>query len=166
MQIARCMLCFTHSAIWYIDLVHPSVMSFVPAPVKTYHCHGYLIFVVYVYGCLLQDLEQARMEAAGAKQQVEEQRVLSVRAQEEAHEAHSSITILQQQAAEAEGCMAAATAAWNSEREALEAAAAAAAELASADEVERRVQATVSGEVCIQCESPLLYACLASELLV
>lgn len=106
------------------------------------------------------------MEAEEAKQQAEEQRALSARAQEEAREAHRSIISLQQQAAEAKGCMAASTAAWKSEREALEAAAAAAAELASADEVERRVQATVSGEVCIQIELLLLYVCLASELLV
>jgi len=86
------------------------------------------------------------MEAEEAKQQVEEQQILSARAQEEAREAHSSITTLQQQTAEVEGCMTAATAAWNSEREALEAAAAAASSAASADEVERRVQATVSGE--------------------
>jgi septal ring factor EnvC (AmiA/AmiB activator) len=123
-----------------------------------------LISVVYVYGCLLQDLEQARMEAEDAKLLVEEQRILSARAKEEVNEAHSSIILLQQQAAEAEGAMAAATAAWNSEREALEAAAAAAAELASADEVESRVQAAVSGEVCMQYESLLLYVCLASEL--
>ena len=150
-------LCFTHSAIGYKDLTHPSVMSLVPAPVKIHHCHVRLMLVVYVYGCSLQDLEQARMEAEEAKQQVEKQRALSARAQEEAREAHSSIITLQQQAAEAEGCMTAATAAWSSEREALEAAAAAAAELASADEVERRVQATVSGEVCTQYELLLLY---------
>lgn len=101
------------------------------------------------------------MEAEEAKQQVEEQRALSARAQEEAREAH-----LQQQVVEAKGSITAATAAWDSEREALEAAAAAAAELASADEVERKVQAAVSGEVCIQYESLLLYVCLASELLV
>ncbi len=123
-------------------------------------------FVVYVYAPLVQDLEQARMEAEEAKQQVEEQRALSARAQEEAREAHSSIMILQQQVAEAEGSMTAATAAWSSERQALEAAAAAAAELASADEVERRVQAAVSGEVCMQYESLLLYVYLASDLLV
>lgn len=155
-------LCLIHS----VDLAHASVMSFVSAPFLTCHCHVHLIFVVYVYNCLLQDLEQARMEAEEAKQQVEEQRALSARAQEEAREAHSSIMILQQQVAEAKGSITAATAAWDSEREALEAAAAAAAELASADEVERKVQAAVSGEVCIQYESLLLYVCLASELLV
>ena len=81
------------------------------------------------------------MQAEDAKVHAEEQRVLSVRAQEEAQKAQGSVSALQLQVTEAEASLAAASAAWEAERGVLEAA----AELASADEVERRVQAGVAG---------------------
>lgn len=82
------------------------------------------------------------MAAQDAKQQAEEQRSLSQRAQEEAQRAQGSIARLQQQVAEASS----AAAAWDAERASLESAAAAAGEMASAEEIQRKVQAGIAGE--------------------
>ena len=86
------------------------------------------------------------MEAQEAMLQVEEQRNLSQRAQKEARETQSSVALLQQQVAEASSSLSSAMAAWDAERASLEAAAAAAGEMASAEEIERRVQAGIAGE--------------------
>ena len=92
----------------------------------------------------MQELEQANLEAQEAKLQVEEQRNLSQRVEEEARETHSSIALLQQQVAEASSSLSSAAAAWDAERASLEAAAA--GEKASAKEIERRVQAGIAGD--------------------
>ena len=93
----------------------------------------------------IQDLEQARVEAQAARQQAEEQHILAQRAQDEAQQAQRSITLLQQQVAEASSSLSSATAAWDAERASLENAVAAAGEMASAEEVQRRVQAGIAG---------------------
>lgn len=89
------------------------------------------------------------MEAEDAKLQVEEQRVLSQKAGQEAQVAQSGIAAMQQKLADAEASLAAATAAWEAERAALEAAGATAAELTSAEEIERRTQAAIAGELSL-----------------
>lgn len=81
------------------------------------------------------------MQAEDAKVHAEEQRVLYARAQEEAQKAQGSVSALQLQVTEAEASLAAASAVWEAERGVLEAA----AEQASAHEVEHRVQAGVAG---------------------
>lgn len=81
------------------------------------------------------------MAAQDAKQQAEEQRSLCQRAQEEAQQAQSSIGRLQQQVVEANS----AAAGWEAERASLESAAAAAGEMASAEEIQQKVQAGIAG---------------------
>ena len=85
------------------------------------------------------------MQAQAARQQAEEQHILSQRAQEEAQQAQRSITLLQQQVAEANSSLSSATAAWDAERASLESAVAAAGKMASAEEIQRRVQAGIAG---------------------
>ena len=100
-----------------------------------------------VFKSALQDLEQAQAEAQDTKLQVEEQRGLAQHAQQEALDAQASIASLQEQILAAESSLSSATATWDAERASLEAAAAAAGEMASAEEIERQVQAGIAGEL-------------------
>lgn len=96
---------------------------------------------------LFQDLHQAQAETQAAKLQVEEQRLLSQGAQEDALKAQTSLATLQEQLAEAESSLSGASAAWDAKRASLEADVAAAGEMASAEEIRRQVQAGIAGQL-------------------
>lgn len=96
--------------------------------------------------CCLQELEQGQAQAQHAQQQLAEQQGFRHRIEADTQTAQSKISQLQQQLAEAGTSLAAAEAAWATERTRLEAANRDAAAEAAAADTQQQVEAALSGK--------------------